>query len=46
MNPEKALSDAEQALRPDTFRDMCEDLRLLAKVCRQGLGADRRDPEA
>jgi 3-deoxy-7-phosphoheptulonate synthase len=32
VRPEAARSDAEQALRPDAFRDLCEDLRLLAKV--------------
>ncbi len=30
--PEQALCDAEQALRPAGFRDLCEDLRLLEKV--------------
>ncbi len=30
--PEVARSDAEQALRPGAFRDLCEDLRLLASV--------------
>ncbi|MDJ0974927.1 MAG: 3-deoxy-7-phosphoheptulonate synthase [Planctomycetota bacterium] len=30
--PEEALSDAEQALRPEAFRDLCEDMRLLASV--------------
>jgi len=32
VRPECALSDAEQAMRPDDFRDLCEDLRLLASV--------------
>jgi len=31
-NPQAALSDAEQALAPDAFRDLCEDLRLLEQV--------------
>ena len=30
--PEKALCDAEQALRPSAFRDLCEDLQLLHHV--------------
>jgi 3-deoxy-7-phosphoheptulonate synthase len=33
--PESARSDAEQALRPEEFRDLCEDLRLLSKVVRR-----------
>ena len=33
VRPEQARSDAEQALRPAEFRDLCEDLRLLSKVC-------------
>jgi 3-deoxy-7-phosphoheptulonate synthase len=32
VEPERALSDADQAMRPDDFRDLCEDLRLLASV--------------
>jgi 3-deoxy-7-phosphoheptulonate synthase len=32
VRPETARSDAEQALRPETFRDLCEDLRLLTSV--------------
>ena len=35
VQPERALCDAEQAVRPDAFRDLCEDLRLLEKVCRR-----------
>ncbi len=31
-NPQAALSDAEQALEPSDFRDLCEDLRLLETV--------------
>ncbi len=31
--PEHARCDAEQALEPDTFRDLADDLRLLARVC-------------
>lgn len=31
--PAAARSDAEQALEPEGFRELCEDLRLLAKVC-------------
>jgi 3-deoxy-7-phosphoheptulonate synthase len=31
--PERALSDAEQAMRPQVFHDLCEDLRLLHQVC-------------
>jgi 3-deoxy-7-phosphoheptulonate synthase len=33
VRPQRALCDAEQALEPDRFHDLCEDLRLLAKVC-------------
>jgi 3-deoxy-7-phosphoheptulonate synthase len=33
VRPAAARSDAEQALEPEAFRDLCEDLRLLAKVC-------------
>lgn len=32
VKPETALSDADQALLPDVFRDLCEDLELLSKV--------------
>ncbi|MDJ0522760.1 MAG: 3-deoxy-7-phosphoheptulonate synthase [Planctomycetota bacterium] len=32
VRPETALSDAEQAMLPEEFRDLCEDLRLLASV--------------
>ena len=32
IKPEAALSDAPQALLPATFRDLCEDLRLLSQV--------------
>ncbi|MDA1195891.1 MAG: 3-deoxy-7-phosphoheptulonate synthase [Planctomycetota bacterium] len=31
-HPERAQSDAEQAMRPAEFRDLCEDLRLLLQV--------------
>jgi 3-deoxy-7-phosphoheptulonate synthase len=30
--PSAALSDAEQAMLPEDFRDLCEDLRLLRQV--------------
>jgi 3-deoxy-7-phosphoheptulonate synthase len=40
VRPEAARSDAEQALRPEVFRDLCEDLRLLASV--RGRTADAR----
>jgi 3-deoxy-7-phosphoheptulonate synthase len=33
VRPTTARSDAEQALEPAAFRDLVEDLRLLAKVC-------------
>ncbi len=39
--PKQALSDAEQALQPAAFRDLCEDLRLLEKV----RGRDVASPE-
>jgi 3-deoxy-7-phosphoheptulonate synthase len=32
VRPAAARSDAEQALEPEAFRDLCEDLRLLASV--------------
>jgi 3-deoxy-7-phosphoheptulonate synthase len=32
VRPETARSDAEQALRPSEFRELVEDLRLLAQV--------------
>lgn len=32
VRPERALCDAEQAVQPDDFRDLCEDLRLLEQV--------------
>jgi 3-deoxy-7-phosphoheptulonate synthase len=32
VRPASARSDAEQALEPEAFRDLCEDLRLLASV--------------
>jgi len=32
ISPESALSDADQALLPAVFRDLCEDLRLLSQV--------------
>jgi 3-deoxy-7-phosphoheptulonate synthase len=35
VRPEAARSDADQALIPTQFRDLCEDLRLLAKVVRR-----------
>jgi 3-deoxy-7-phosphoheptulonate synthase len=38
--PERARCDAEQALQPEAFRDLAEDLRLLAKVCQ---GAQSRE---
>jgi 3-deoxy-7-phosphoheptulonate synthase len=39
--PETARSDAEQALRPEVFRDVVEDLRLLQKVRGRPLGVGR-----
>jgi 3-deoxy-7-phosphoheptulonate synthase len=41
VNPQAALSDAEQALEPEEFRDLCEDLRLLAKVVSRSVRAHR-----
>lgn len=38
VNPQEALSDAEQALLPEEFTDLCEDLRLLSQV------TNRREP--
>lgn len=38
--PELARCDAEQALEPESFRDLADDLRLLAKVT-QGARAGR-----
>jgi 3-deoxy-7-phosphoheptulonate synthase len=35
VQPERALCDAEQAVRPDAFSDLCDELRLLEKVCRR-----------
>jgi 3-deoxy-7-phosphoheptulonate synthase len=32
VHPETAKSDAEQALRPEGIRELCEDLRLLSQV--------------
>jgi 3-deoxy-7-phosphoheptulonate synthase len=32
VRPERALCDADQAVRPGDFRDLCEDLRLLEQV--------------
>ncbi len=32
VQPQRAMSDAEQAVRPDDFRDLCDDLRLLEQV--------------
>ncbi len=32
QRPDRAMSDAEQALTPAAFRDLCEDLRLLNSV--------------
>jgi len=38
VRPEKALCDAEQAVQPEAFRDLCEDLRLIEKVCNRATG--------
>jgi len=38
VHPERALCDAEQAVQPDAFRDLCEDLRLIEKVCNRATG--------
>jgi 3-deoxy-7-phosphoheptulonate synthase len=38
VRPERALCDAEQAVQPDAFQDLCEDLRLLEKVCSRATG--------
>jgi 3-deoxy-7-phosphoheptulonate synthase len=43
--PERALSDAAQALRPRDFRELTEDLRLLAKVCRRPNSVEDRPVE-
>ena len=32
VNPQVALSDAEQAMVPSEFAELCEDLRLLSKM--------------
>lgn len=37
-HPQRALCDAEQAVQPGAFRDLCEDLRLLEKVCSRATG--------
>ena len=41
VRPEEALSDAEQALTPAVFADLCDDLRILAKVTRRRSEVDR-----
>ena len=38
VRPERALCDAEQAVQPDAFHDLCEDLRLIEKVCNRATG--------
>ena len=38
VQPERALCDAEQAVQPEAFRDLCEDLRLIEKVCNRVTG--------
>ncbi len=38
--PTCALSDAEQALLPDAFRDLCEDLRLVSHVIHRGAASE------
>ncbi len=43
VNPERARSDADQALLPEEFRDVSEDLRLLHKVCRPMSGLDGQE---
>ena len=39
-HPERALCDAEQALRPAEFHDLVEDLRMLARVGRRARTPD------
>jgi len=40
VNPERARSDADQAMLPEAFRDLCEDLRLVSQVCRRPVEMD------
>jgi len=37
--PEKAVSDGAQSLKPEKFYQLMEDVRALAKVMRNGVGA-------
>ncbi|OYV87736.1 MAG: hypothetical protein B7Z63_01870 [Ignavibacteriae bacterium 37-53-5] len=34
-HPEKALSDGKQSLRPDTFAQLVERLKMIAPACRK-----------
>jgi 3-deoxy-7-phosphoheptulonate synthase len=36
--PEKARCDADQALRPAQFHDLCDDLRLISQVVHRNVG--------
>lgn len=38
-DPARALSDAEQAMRPAAFQDLCEDLRLIHQVTNRSIDA-------
>jgi 3-deoxy-7-phosphoheptulonate synthase len=37
VNPQAALSDGEQSLRPETFESMMNDIRPVAHAMRRGL---------
>jgi 3-deoxy-7-phosphoheptulonate synthase len=37
--PEKAVSDGAQSLKPEKFYQLMEDVRVLEKVMRNGIGA-------
>ena len=45
VEPTKALCDAEQAVLPADFHDLCEDLRLLEQV-RARMGQPSGEHEA
>jgi len=36
VNPQAALSDGEQSLRPETFESMMNDIRPVAHAMRRG----------
>jgi len=36
--PEKAVSDGMQSLKPEKFYQLMEDVRVLEKVMRNGIG--------